>query len=94
MARLARVGRRGAGPAADVRPGDGSPKCRPLRAAKSQIVSKPVDPDVVLALVSSLEWDEAAERPEISGAPCDQPAGLVPASSGAEGAETREPANS
>ncbi len=45
---------------------------------------KPVDPDVVLALVSSLEWDEAAERPELSDAPCDQPPALVPASPGAD----------
>ena len=45
---------------------------------------KPVDPDSVLALLSSLEWDEAAERPEPPCAPCDQPAGLVLASPGSQ----------
>jgi len=45
---------------------------------------KPVDPDIVLALISSLEWDQAAGRPEPPCARCDQPAGLVPASPGAE----------
>jgi signal transduction histidine kinase/CheY-like chemotaxis protein len=35
---------------------------------------KPVDPDSVLALLSSLEWEEEAERPEPGGALRDQPA--------------------
>jgi len=43
---------------------------------------KPVDPDSVLALLSSLEWDEATLRSEPPCAPCDQPAGLVRASPG------------
>ena len=45
---------------------------------------KPVDPDSLLALVSSLQWDEAAECPDPPCPRCDQPAGLVPATAGSD----------
>jgi len=48
---------------------------------------KPVDPDEVLALVSSLEWGERAERSETPCAPCDHPASLIPASLGSTSEE-------
>jgi len=48
---------------------------------------KPVDPDNVLALLSSLEWSEAAARSEPPFAPCDERAGLVPASLGSPSEE-------
>jgi two-component system CheB/CheR fusion protein len=45
---------------------------------------KPVDPDSVLALVSSLQWDDGPERvaPAFRAGPA--PAGLVEASAGAK----------
>jgi signal transduction histidine kinase/ActR/RegA family two-component response regulator len=42
---------------------------------------KPLDPEEVLALLSSLEWDGAAERTEPRCVPCEEPASLGSTSS-------------
>jgi CheY-like chemotaxis protein len=43
---------------------------------------KPVDPDGVLALLSSLEWAEVSDHPQAFLSPCPGPAGSVRASPG------------
>jgi signal transduction histidine kinase/CheY-like chemotaxis protein len=41
---------------------------------------KPVDPDILIALISSLEWEDAADRAEDPDVSSDEPAELFPAS--------------
>jgi signal transduction histidine kinase/ActR/RegA family two-component response regulator len=45
---------------------------------------KPVDPDEVLAVLASLDWEGAANRPEASDVPRDQATGPVPLSTAPE----------